>query len=235
MLTRDICSDKSLTSIEGFVAIDNVNQEVVLSFRGSISLRNWLANLDFGLDDQCEDDLGYQGCRVHAGFLNAWQNSEAAATAYIDASLAAHPGYSLVVTGHSLGAATATIAAAYLRKAGRPCDLYTYGSPRVGNAEFVQYMDAVATNGSNNYRITHYDDPVPRIPPSTVLLGSYRHLSPEYWLKTENATSPGPSDFQVCQGIENGDCNAGTGGFDITAHKQYFGYLSACGTTSYQL
>lgn len=213
----------------------------MLAFRGSISLRNWVANLDFNLDDQCEKDLGYDGCQIHAGFLDAWQNNDIVVTFMIETALTQYPSYKLIVTGHSLGGATATVAAAYLRKAGHACDLYTYGSPRVGNEQFVQYMMTTSTvpvnNGSSshNYRITHYDDPVPRLPPTTWFLGSFRHISPEYWLKSENALNASVADFKVCKGTKNDNCNAGTGGLDITAHKQYFGYLSACGDISYQL
>lgn len=229
----DFCSDKTFTSIEGFVGIDHVKQEIVLSFRGSVSIRNWIADFDFSHDD-CDEDLGYPGCEVHSGFRDAWQDAEPLATSYITASLALYPTYSLVLTGHSLGAATATVAAAYLRAAGQRCDLYTYGSPRVGNEEFAQYMSATV-NGST-YRVTHFDDPVPKLPLSSALFGSYRHISPEYWLMPENSTTtPSVADFEVCPGTKNESCNAGTGGLDIAAHSAYFGTLSACGNITYQI
>lgn len=223
-----IFSDKTLTSIEGFVGIDHVRHEVVLSFRGSASILNFIADLDVHLDD-CDEDLGYPGCKVHGGFLNAWQDAEPFAMTFINAALAEYPAFRLVLAGHSLGAAAATVAAAYLRKAGQPCDLYTYGSPRVGNEEFVQYM--MATNGSSNFRVTHWDDPVPQVPPTSWLMGSYRHISPEYWIKPENSTTiASVSEIEVCVGTKNKSCNAGQGigSFDRRAHTLYMGELAMC-------
>lgn len=66
--------------------------------------------------------------RVHNGFLRAEQSLAGA----VDAWLAAEPARPLVVTGHSLGAAMATITAARLPGSA----LVTFGSPRVGNAAF---------------------------------------------------------------------------------------------------
>jgi len=47
----------------------------VLAFRGSVSIRNWIADLDLGHDD-CDDALGTPDCEVHSGFLNAWEDAE---------------------------------------------------------------------------------------------------------------------------------------------------------------
>lgn len=215
------------------MGIDTVKQEIVLAFRGSVSIRNWVTDLSLALDD-CDEELGYPDCKVHSGFRGAWQDTEPLAMSYVDAALAQYPNYTLVLTGHSLGGAAATVAAAYLRKAGRSCDLYTYGSPRVGNEAFALYMGATAKGF--NYRVTHFDDPVPQLPPASALLGSYRHTSPEYWIMSENSTTtPSVSDIQVCPGTHNESCNAGTGGLDISAHSNYFGSLSACGNITYQL
>lgn len=75
------------------------------------------------------------------------------------------------------------------------------------------------------YRATHYDDPVPRLPP--IVLG-YFHTSPEYWLEAGPATN---IDYAIdgigsCTGYANTTCNAGTSGFDGDAHMYYFQYLS---------
>jgi len=130
----------------------------------------------------------------------------------------------VVATGHSLGGAVATLAAAYLRAAGNAVDLYTYGSPRVGNDAFANFVSAQA---GLEIRVTHLDDPVPRLPP---LLFSYRHTSPEYWLYDGGATTTnyGVSDVKVCTGSANTACNAGTGGLDIDAHLYYLGPISGC-------
>lgn len=100
-------------------------------------------------------------------------------------------------------------------------DLYTVGSPRVGNLAFAKF---VTEQTGAEYRATHYDDPVPRLPP--IVLG-YFHTSPEYWLEAGPATNTdyALSDIAVCTGYANTDCNAGTTGLDADAHSYYFQYL----------
>lgn len=102
-----------------------------------------------------------------------------------------------------------------------PCDLYTVGSPRVGNLAFAQFVTAQA---GAEYRATHYDDPVPRLPP--IVLGYY-HTSPEYWLAAGPATKTDYAlgDITTCVGYANTSCNAGTGGLDGDAHEYYFQYI----------
>jgi hypothetical protein len=68
------------------------------------------------------------------------------------------------VTGHSLGGALATHAAAHLIANGIQVDtFYTFGSPRVGDSRFTQWFDTTLKTNSKN-RITHGRDPVPHLP-----------------------------------------------------------------------
>lgn len=98
------------------------------------------------------------------------------------------------------------------------CDIYTVGSPRVGNLPFAKYV--TAQTGAE-YRATHYDDPVPRLPPIVL---NYFHTSPEYWLAEGPSTRTNYtiSEIEVCTGYANTTCNAGTTGLDGTAHEYYF-------------
>ena len=48
-----------------------------------------------------------------------------------------NPNKQMTITGHSLGAAMATLCAARLQDKFEDLALYTYGSPRVGNKEFI--------------------------------------------------------------------------------------------------
>ena len=67
-------------------------------------------------------------------------------------------------TGHSLGAAVATLAAA--RKS--PAALYTFGSPRVGNTSFASSL-----YGVNIYRVIDDKDIVTTLPPATM---KFKHV-----------------------------------------------------------
>jgi|GEM_PF-5159104 len=75
-------------------------------------------------------------------------------------------GKKLFITGHSLGAAVATILAAYLKEKGFDPLLYTYGSPRTGDETFVKaYADIT------HYRHVYRHDIVPLVPGRNLDLG----------------------------------------------------------------
>lgn len=207
------------TGIAAHVALDPTKGEIILSVRGSSNILNWITNINFAF----KDTSLVSGGQFHTGFLNAWEELTAGVTSAIDSALASNSGYRVVATGHSLGGAVATIAAAHLRAGGKTVDTYTYGAPRVGNDVVSDFI----TNQGTNSRVTHLDDPVPRLPPIFV---GYRHTSPEYWLSNGEAsgeTYP-PADIRVCTGNENVDCNASTGGLNLDAHGVYFGPVSSC-------
>ena len=128
----------------------------VLVFRGSSGrLDNWMANFD------TRPQPWPPGGRVHAGFkaalLGIWPE-------ILDALRGLQ--YPVFYTGHSLGAALATLAAS-LRP---PRAVYTFGSPRVGNARFARLMETVPV-----FRLAGARDIVTRIPPAIFPFG-YRHV-----------------------------------------------------------
>lgn len=205
-------------NMEGYVAVDTVRKEIVVAFRGSSSVRNWMADLDF-VQVSCDYT---DGCRVHDGFKDSWNEISESVLDYVEQAFASYPSYTLAVTGHSLGGAVGTIAAVELRNLGHDCDLYTYGSPRVGNLAFAEY---VTNQPGTEYRATHYDDPVPRLPP--IWLSGYYHTSPEFWLESGPNTDVdyAISGVDMCLGYANTTCNAGTKGLDTKAHTYYFQYI----------
>ncbi|KAK4250272.1 Alpha/Beta hydrolase protein [Corynascus novoguineensis] len=209
----------SLSDIRGFIGLDPVDKQIVVSFRGSSSIQNWITDFIF---TQVPCDLT-SGCLAHTGFLGAWNEVADRVFDGVKAARDANPDYKIVVTGHSLGGAVATIAAAYLRKDGYETDLYTYGSPRVGNHAFV---DFVTLQSGGEYRVTHADDPVPRLPP---ILLNYRHTSPEYWIDPDNKESVTLEEVKFCTGYSNIQCNGGTLGLNADSHGWYFQSLSSCG------
>lgn len=158
------------TSTQCYVA---ANREIaVVAFRGSeiwkregeLNLKKITADLLVNVDVRLED--WDRGGRVHAGFLRALDEIWQALSAHIQ-TLAAD-GRSIWFTGHSLGGALAALAG---DRYGAGSGLYTYGSPRVGDAEFA---DRFRVTG---YRVVNHRDIVTRIPPR----GVYRHVGePRY-------------------------------------------------------
>ena len=84
--------------------------------------------------------FGPAGLRVEHGFLAAYNSLRNATANAITAGLAAcGAGCSLLFTGHSLGAAMATLAAAEHAGGAAAVQLYTFGSPRVGDQAFASW------------------------------------------------------------------------------------------------
>ncbi|KAL1984371.1 hypothetical protein VTN96DRAFT_9232 [Rasamsonia emersonii] len=207
--------------VTGFLALDSTNQLIVLSFRGSETLENWIADLEADLVDA---SAICSGCEAHDGFLSSWNSVASTLTSKISSAVNEHPSYKLVFTGHSLGAALATLGAVSLRESGYNIDLYNYGCPRVGNTALADFI--TTQSGGTNYRVTHSDDPVPKLPPRSF---GYSQPSPEYWITSGNNVTVQPSDIEVIEGVDSTAGNDGTpAGLDIDAHRWYFGPISAC-------
>lgn len=213
---------KKLTSILGYIAIDPTNELVVLAFRGSASKQNWQEDIKMTRDPTpwCKD------CHVHHGFWESWMEIKENVTQNVIKAIELYPNYRFVVVGHSLGAALATIAATDIRRESEwlmeHTELFSYGSPRIGNNNAVIYMSDQSTL---SYRITASKDPIPRLPP--VPFG-YRHTSPEYWIKS-NPLYPMPDEVRVLTGCYNSLGNSGENiliGLD--EHRRYFGWMSGC-------
>ncbi|GFR44840.1 hypothetical protein Agub_g6182, partial [Astrephomene gubernaculifera] len=132
-----------------------------------------------------------QQMMVHKGFLDAYDSVRATVFALLDAatattgsssassagsssasSAAAHPDggapvWRVLVTGHSLGGALATLAAYELAERRTPArsrqsiSLYTFGAPRVGNRAFAAEFDGLVPDA---WRVTNSNDIIPSVP-----------------------------------------------------------------------
>jgi triacylglycerol lipase len=116
--------------------------------------------------------LPQAGSDVHDGFRRAAE----AAQPQVDhaVQLCRQSGNPLFITGHSLGAALAALAAMRASSAGvPPRAIYTFGMPRVGGAMFAtSYGDL----GNVTYRLVHGIDLVARVPPSSLGFHHVGHL-----------------------------------------------------------
>lgn len=80
-------------------------------------------------------------------------------------------------TGHSLGAAMATLLAYRLQRTEdcpNPQALFTYGSPRVGNKKYIRAIESI---GLLHFRFVNNADIVARVPP-----WPYRHFGGMYYM-----------------------------------------------------
>ncbi len=160
-------------------------QAVVVTFRGSKNVQNFLTNLAFG-KSTCS--LGGMQCgQLHRGFLNLWLSHRAKVFAAVQKAARQYKSSRLYVTGHSLGGAVATIAALDFANAFRApsssikrIHLCTMGSPRVGDSTFVSQFSRFASILSM-VRYQQYGtatgrtkiDPVTAVPPEWL---KFRHV-----------------------------------------------------------
>lgn len=140
---------KNLRGTQGFLTRHPSLGLTVLAFRGTESDK---------FEDLLSDGKTHQkewpnspGCLVHAGFADGWDPVSDRVTSLFEN----HEGM-LLMTGHSLGAALATLAAIVVR----PTKLITFGSPRVGNENLCALLAGVEVR-----RFVHCCDLIARIPP----------------------------------------------------------------------
>jgi triacylglycerol lipase len=83
----------------------------------------------------------------------------------------------LYITGHSLGAALAVLAARFAASTGvSPKAVYVFGMPRAGGERFRAAYDSNVSLGPVTYRLVHGLDVVARIPMSAI---GFRHVGRE--------------------------------------------------------
>ncbi|MGB5746323.1 MAG: lipase family protein [Desulfobacterales bacterium] len=168
-----------------FVASNN--QFAVVAFRGSEArlrdgdsdpgyiFADWVANFNF-LPEEWD-----QGGSVHRGFKAAlaevWIDLKAYITGLQKNSLR------IWMTGHSLGAALATLAAA---RYGNVQGLYTFGSPRVGDQDFKKDFNV------NAYRFVNNSDIVTRVPPASL----YCHVGELRYIDSEGTIHDNPNRWE---------------------------------------
>eukprot|EP00931_Biecheleriopsis_adriatica_P044283 TRINITY_DN25315_c0_g1_i1.p1 TRINITY_DN25315_c0_g1~~TRINITY_DN25315_c0_g1_i1.p1 ORF type:complete len:324 (-),score=50.71 TRINITY_DN25315_c0_g1_i1:66-983(-) len=171
------------------------SSECLVAFRGSKTLLNYLLDdFDFLLVEpygNCPE------CKVHSGFHRSWQSLASEVARHLS-SLGCE-NKSLRITGHSLGAAMAALAAFDLAGSFKLKDVYTLGQPRVGNAAWVEAFEQ-RTLSASYFRLVDYMDAIPRLPMKDFL--GYRHPGPEVWYE---ATRNG--SYRICQDGEDDNCS----------------------------
>jgi len=192
---------------------------IIFSFRGATPSagRNWITDLN----SQRMPYPGLKGATVHKGFYNSYLSISKLITRAAKSLLANCQNCHIYVTGHSLGGAIATLAAADLYTLTPDLTVYTYGSPRVGDEAFATYYDKIVPD---TYRLVHNHDLVPHIPQR--FLG-FRHVSREIWYFVESG-----AQYKTCAGGEDDSCsnsvNLHVDENSIADHAQYLDQPMGC-------
>jgi triacylglycerol lipase len=161
----------------------------IVAFRGTVpsSLPNWLTDCEIKMvnaDASATDVLVHEGFWSAATVLMEDFGRLPGLRRYLRGRLEQKPGLRLWFTGHSFGAALATLSA---YRIGSVQSLHTYGSPRVGN---VHFANAFSRSGITHYRIVHRHDIVPYVPVPLPLL-EYEHVGDLKYIEYTDESSAG--------------------------------------------
>lgn len=159
---------------------------IIVAFKGSQQPEDFIQDAKF-IRVGCP-----LGGEVHAGF---WQDATAIAAQVLEqvkSFMAANPAAPVIITGHSLGGAQATIFAKILvSQAITPEWVVTFGEPRSGDEEFAAACDH--SFGDVHLRVVNENDIVPRLP--GVELG-FRHSGHEAFMAVGGQVVIDPSPFE---------------------------------------
>ncbi|ETO09932.1 lipase [Reticulomyxa filosa] len=194
---------ESLVAIVGY---DKTYHQVVVSFRGSANLPNWVVKYKiFLFTDLQAWQVSYPAVSdglVHAGFYEAWKDLEDSVTSAYKTVLADYPQSPVLVTGHSLGAALAALAVLDLKNVGTddsstyPSAFYvhTFGQPRWANAAVASYFESSV---SYHWRVVNMHDIVPQVPTTFM---NYKHTTKDIWYWCDR-----PLSYYLCDSSDGED------------------------------
>ncbi|KAK7031453.1 lipase-3 domain-containing protein [Favolaschia claudopus] len=188
-----------------FIAHDLTDESIVVAHEGTDS-KNILSILNdakFGLVDlnvtRFPESAG-KGIKVHSGFQQTFERTADGLLAGVLKGLEDTGVKKVSVTGHSLGAAVATMTGAFIKSKVDPSVEVTvtgFGLPRGGNQEWADFLD----QNSPVTFMTNQNDPVPNVPPR--FLG-FQHSGGEVHIVDDSQ-----NNFVECPGQDNENCAQG--------------------------
>lgn len=158
---------------QAFVAANDKN--IIVSFRGTEAdkMEDIITDLKVTFT---ETKFG----KVHTGFYEAVKLVIDDVCAYVKE--VRDNNQNLWVTGHSLGAALATLGTAFLQDAKLHVNgLYTFGQPRVGDDDFAAKFNIRFK--SRTFRVVNNCDIVTRVPMRSI---GYSHIGTHVYLDSDN-------------------------------------------------
>lgn len=221
------------TSTQGFVALDDARQEVVVAFRGSVDGLSYLDDVNMVPESFTYPGVTPpDGVKVHTGFLKAWKSVAKHVINVVTSQLQSHPDYTIVTSGHSLGGSISSLAAITLQGTfpTYTVRMYTYGQPRTGNPAYACWVNAQFIIGGNAaFRSTHANDSVPASIQRDIPIMNYKyeHHGVEYWQNPDpdpQLNLAGAAATVKCDAEgEDQTCSLSVAHHSLEAHSWYYG------------
>lgn len=182
-LTSEAFPGESFATEVPIAFVATTGDAIYVVFRGTKTISEWISDAEFA---QVPYAPVSGGGMTEQGFSAVYATIRSAIVAEVSALAQSGSFTSLYVTGHSLGASLATLAAPDLARATRfsaPV-LYNFASPRTGDPTFASLVDALPTS----WRVVNTNDEVPKLPPAVTFvlengqqkLYFYEHIDSEY-------------------------------------------------------
>ncbi|KAI7858352.1 Alpha/Beta hydrolase protein [Circinella umbellata] len=196
--------------INAMVVRDDNLKRIISVFRGSKTEENFIA-------DGEANPVNYEnipGALVHSGFYEAYKEVATDIVSVVREQVQQYPDYTLATTGHSLGAAIATLHGLDLYRQDFEVAVYSYAQPRLGNRGFALYA---VGSGLPYHRITSRRDLYVDCPIYLLGVLSYVHAGEEAWIQEND-------EILICpNGLESDDCyNSDNGLRSNDDHYKYF-------------
>jgi hypothetical protein len=221
-------NDATLTNVienngeRAIVGAYTTNDFLFVAFRGSTNIENWIDNVQFSFTCPYESP----NLCVETGFYKVYSSMQEAVTQSLLHLVQYYGIKNVVVTGHSLGAAIATLMAydLYISNTFDKISLITFGSPRVGNEAFVS---DIVNKSISSLRITHAYDIVPHVPQEFL---KYLHIPHEIWYPED--TNDVVIECNDENMKEDPRCSDSCGPLHCTSVQDHLNYLNvSMGTT----
>ena len=179
-LTNDNYNIYNLNGGRLIFGIFIIQKKILVIFKGSSSIDDFMSDLDFVEYDSPED---YTLGKVHRGFYDKLfeiENGKPRCSYLIDLIQKYPDNYDIYMSGHSLGGGLATVFYPYLKHdkdISNKITIVTFGCPRTGDAVFKNSINLITR------RYIYNNDLVPHLP---LAIFGYRHIPNHIHLKPYN-------------------------------------------------
>lgn len=166
----------------GFVLSSKKHNIIV--FRGTQRTIEWVLNINAVYATRESKVFSKSYGAIHPGFSTIYSNIAAQT---IEVAKKLNPSVPCYVSGHSLGAAIATLAAIDIAvkvpQLKKQVQLYTYASPRVGDPVFAKEHNRIIPN---SYRVVNLADAITLVPFTVFFKTEYVHVGEEWSFLAQN-------------------------------------------------
>lgn len=159
---------------------------------------------------------------IHIGFYDSYMSMSTQVISAVTKLTQQYPTATIILTGHSLGAAQSIFAAMDIKlniKPSNPMKVYNYGCPRTGNQAFTDFVYNYFPDGTF-WRVIHKADPVPHLPITAM---GFNHAGNEAFYNDDTQ----PLSYQLCKSQqgqpENENCADIYYVYTFSDHLMYLG------------